>query len=425
MVDFAQAASGANGTRIGSDDPLETRSPSDRRAAQFQRLRSVVQDAKSQAYYAETLRNVDPEALQRGKDLEKLPILRKSDLIDIQSAMPPFGGIMRGDGQADYLFVSPGPIHEPGFFSGDFWRVERAMKAAGFSADDIVHNTFSYHLTPGAWILDAGARALGCSIIPAGNAPIDLQLLAISQYKASAYCGTPDFLKTLVEAYQKTNHDHAPFSKALVTGGALTPGLRTFFEQSNIDVLQCYATAELGLISYETSPNGLMVVDEDIIVEIVDPYTGEAMPFGEVGEVVVTTLRSEYPLIRFGTGDLSSFVVNDQADNRTGDVLSGWLGRSDEATKVRGMFIRPTQIQALCAHIEGLDRARLVVDRHNEKDDIILFCEMADAFVNEDNSVQQGVLADAFRAQCHLKCNINIVPKGTIPDDGKLIVDLR
>ncbi|TCD14900.1 phenylacetate--CoA ligase family protein [Oricola cellulosilytica] len=406
-------------------DPRETRSHSERTEAQFVALRDVVVRAMREPYYRAAFSGLDVASLRTPEDLEGLPLLRKDDLVGIQAAHPPFGGLMAGGSRADHLFVSPGPIHEPGFSKTGFWRLERAMRAAGFVAGDIVHNTFSYHLTPGAWILDAGARALGCSVIPAGNAPIEQQILAISQYGASAYCGTPDFLKTLVEAFQKADRGPVPFTKALVTGGALTPGLRAFFDASRIGALQCYATAELGLIAYETAPTGHMTVDEDVIVEIVDPETGRSMPPGEVGEVVVTTLREDYPLIRFGTGDLSAFVELDRKNGRTGPVLAGWLGRSDQATKVRGMFVRPSQIHALREQVDGLRLARLVVDRSNEKDDIMLFCEFDPEHVLGDAAQVQAKLAEAFRALCHLKSNISIVPEGTLPDDGKVIVDLR
>lgn len=406
-------------------DPRETRSRSARTEAQFAVLRDVIARTMREPYYRDAFSGLDVESLRAPEDLERLPLLRKDDLVDIQAAHPPFGGLMAGSSRADHLFVSPGPIHEPGFSKSGFWRLERAMRAAGFVGGDIVHNTFSYHLTPGAWILDAGARALGCSVIPAGNAPIEQQILAIAQYGASAYCGTPDFLKTLVEAFQKTQRGPVPFTKALVTGGALTPGLRAFFDASAIGALQCYATAELGLIAYETAPTGHMTVDEDVIVEIVDPETGRSMPFGDVGEVVVTTLREDYPLIRFGTGDLSAFVEPDGKDSRTGPVLAGWLGRSDQATKVRGMFVRPSQIHALREQVDGLRLARLVVDRSNEKDDIMLFCEFDREHAVGDVAQMQAKLAETFRAICHLKSNISIVPEGTLPDDGKVIVDLR
>ncbi|QKV17004.1 phenylacetate--CoA ligase family protein [Oricola thermophila] len=425
MSNAIQKSKSGGDAGISAPDPRETRPVAERQAEQFSRLREVLVAAMEGPYYAKAFAGVDPTSIGGPADLEQLPILRKNDLIDIQAARPPFGGIMAEASRSDYLFVSPGPIHEPGFLTADFWRVGRAMRAVGFEPGDIIHNTFSYHLTPGAWILDSGAREIGCSVIPAGNGPIEQQLLAIAQYGANAYCGTPDFLKVLVEAYQKSDRGRIPFTKALVTGGALTSGLRAFFNASGIRALQCYATAELGLIAYETRPTGHMIVDEDIIVEIVDPETGKAMPFGEVGEVVVTTLRSDYPLIRFGTGDLSAFVEEEQVDGRTGAVLRGWLGRSDEAAKVRGMFVRPSQINALTTQIEGLSRARLVIDRSNEKDDIMLFCEFEPDFILGDGAAMQEQLAQAFRDLCHLRTNISIVPPGTVPDDGKVIVDLR
>lgn len=408
-----------------ASDPRETRSREQRATDQFKALRKVLETAKTKAYYQQPLANIDPASVKTISDLEDIPILRKDDLVGIQAAAPPFGGLMRGGKKADHLFVSPGPIHEPGFLNGGYWRIERAMRAAGFVADDIIHNTFSYHLTPGAWLIEAGARDIGCSVIPAGNAPLEQQLLAVSQYQANTYCGTPDFLKTLIEAYQQSGRGAIPIKKALVSGGPLTEGLRDFFKASNIHTLQCYATAELGLIAYETGVSSYMIVDEDVIVEIIDPDTGRGMPFGSVGEVVVTTLREDYPLIRFGTGDLSAFVEEPQVDGRTGLVLLGWLGRSDQAVKVRGQFVRPSQIQAFCEKTDGLKRARLVVDRSNEKDELMLFCEFeADAKINDEVAMEKH-LSETFRALCHLRSDINISPEGTVPDDGKVIVDMR
>ncbi|PCJ85060.1 MAG: AMP-dependent synthetase [Hyphomicrobiales bacterium] len=406
-------------------DPRESRSQEARAADQTAALQLVLEQAKHLPYYTDAFGDVELASIKTIADLEQLPILRKNDLIDIQAGAPPFGGLMPRGSHADYLFVSPGPIHEPGFRNAEFWRAERSMRAVGFQAGDIIHNTFSYHLTPGAWILDAGAQALGCSVIPAGNAPIEQQLLAIYQFQACGYCGTPDFLKTLVEAYLRSDRGPVPIKKALVTGGALTPGLREFFDASGIHALQCYATAELGLIAYETSTASAMVVDEDVLVEIVDPETGKSMPHGQVGEVVVTTLRKDYPLIRFGTGDLSAFVEHDGVDGRTGPALQGWLGRADQAAKVRGMFVRPSQISALCQQVEGMERARLVIDRANEKDELMLCCEFSRDFSITDQAALQSRLADIFRNLCHLRTKISIVPHGSMPDDGQVIVDMR
>lgn len=408
-------------------DPRELRSQGDREVEQIARLRDAVARARNLPYYENAFRAVP--IVKSFSDLEKLPILRKQDLIDIQPASPPFGGLMGDSSRADYLFVSPGPILEPGFVDPDFWRTARALRSAGFAKGDIVHNTFSYHLTPGAWILDSGSRAIGCSVIPAGNAPIEQQIMAIFQYQANAYTGTPDFLKTLIEACQAADLGPVPFTKAMVSGGVLTPGLRGFFFKSGVRVLQCYATAELGLIAYEADTSGQMVADEDIIVEIVDPETGQAMPNGHVGEVVVTTLRRDYPLIRFGTGDLSAFVKpEDRGANlsgRTGPILAGWLGRADQASKIRGMFVRPNQLTAVCAQIDGLQRVRLVIDRDNEKDDIMLFCEMENVLLDSDEPLILEKIAKSFRELCHLRTKVTIVESGTLANDGRVIVDMR
>lgn len=408
-------------------DPRELRAAGDRKLEQMTRLRDVIAKARNQPYYEKAFQAAP--IVKSFSDLEKLPVLRKPDLIDIQPASPPFGGLMGDSSRADYLFVSPGPIHEPGFVDPDFWRLARALRSAGFAQGDIVHNTFSYHLTPGAWIFDSGSRAIGCSVIPAGNAPIEQQVMAIFQYQANAYTGTPDFLKTLIEACQAADRGPVPFTKAMVSGGALTPGLRDFFSKAGVHVLQCYATAELGLIAYEADTSGQMVADEDIIIEIVDPETGRAMPHGQVGEVVVTTLRQDYPLIRFGTGDLSAFVAPEdcKADlgGRTGVILAGWLGRADQASKIRGMFVRPNQLMMVCAQIDDLQRVRLVIDRDNEKDDIMLFCEMDNAPTKSEEPLILDKIAQTFRELCHLKTKVTLVEPGTLPDDGKTIVDMR
>lgn len=417
--------SGEGVPQIVAADDREARLASERLAEQEARLRAMLQLALTQPYYSHALDGRQVEAIKGVADLASLPVLRKQDLVGIQSNNLPFGGLLADGARPDYLFVSPGPIHEPGFMKPEFWRTQRALRAAGFQAGDIVHNTFSYHLTPGAWILDSGARALGCAVIPAGNSAMELQVTTVFQYGATAYVGTPDFLKTLVEACMLADRGPLPLKKAVVSGGALTPGLRQFFQDSGLQVLQFYATAELGLIAYETQPDGKMVVDEDVIVEIVEPGTGRPAPAGEVGEVVVTTLREDYPLVRFGTGDLSALVDEPRHDGRTGPVLAGWLGRADEASKVRGMFVRPGQIVRLCDRIKGLKRARLIISRTNEKDDVILFCEYRDDYIGRDTAEENQMIREVFRDICHLNTRVSIVEPGTLNDDGKLIVDMR
>ncbi|MGQ7844529.1 phenylacetate--CoA ligase family protein [Granulosicoccus sp. 3-233] len=397
----------------------------ERETDQASRLRDMLQLACEQPYYKQAYANRSVESIREVADLKELPVLRKQDLVDIQASSPPFGGLLAGNARPDYLFVSPGPIHEPGFMKADFWRTQRALRAAGFQSGDIVHNTFSYHLTPGAWILDAGARALDCAVIPAGNASLDLHVTTVFQYGATAYVGTPDFLKTLIEACLLADRGPLPLTKAVVSGGVLTSGLRRFFRDSGLQVLQFYATAELGLIAYETEPDGKMLVDQDVIVEIVEPGTGSPVSAGEVGEVVVTTLREDYPLVRFGTGDLSAFVELPERNAHAGPVLAGWLGRADEASKVRGMFVRPGQIMKLCERIKGLKRARLIISRANEKDDVILFCEYSDDYIGRDTAEENQMIRDVFRELCHLNTSVSIVEPGTLSDDGKLIVDMR
>jgi phenylacetate-CoA ligase len=387
------------------------------------RLNDLLVQVRTSGYYKEAYQSVPTGPLEQLSELEDLPILRKSDFVELQRQQAPFGGIMASASRPDYLFVSPGPIHEPGFLDAQYWRMHNAMKAAGFTADDIVHNTFSYHLTPGAWIFDSGARALGCSVIPAGNAPLEQQLNAIKQYGANAYAGTPDFLKKLIDAYADAGYGRFPVVRALVSGGALTDGLKSFYSKAGISVSQCYATAELGVIAYDVEGQSSMRIDDDLVVEVIDPDTGRAMPFGEVGEVVVTTLRTDYPLVRFGTGDLSAFAT----DTKAGDApaLVGWLGRSDQTVKVRGMFVRPEQVQLIKTRAEGVHRVRLVVDRANEQDSAVLLCSVADTAAPLDPDQRCQQIAQVVRDTCHLNIDVRIIDEGDMVDDGKLIVDLR
>ena len=387
------------------------------------RVNEVLGRTTETGYYETAYQSVPSLAFDSLEQLESLPILRKSNFTELQQKVVPFGGLMAQSSRPDYLFVSPGPIHEPGFLSSEYWRMERVMKAAGFVAGDVVHNTFSYHLTPGAWIFDAGSRALGCSTIPAGNASIDLQLHAIKHYSATCYVGTPDFLKKLIDGYAMAGFGTFPISKAVVSSGPYTPGLRQLFAQTGIEVVQCYATAELGCIAFEVPGSTDMLIDEEIVVEIVDPVSGRAMPFGEVGEVVVTTLRTDYPLIRFGTGDLSAFVTGVEPGKPTSIV--GWLGRSDQAVKVRGMFIRPQQIESIRTGIHGLEKVRLVIDRMNEQDTAVLFCGFAATSAPADPDERAQQVANTLRKTCHLTINVSIVDESTLADDGKLIVDMR
>lgn len=407
-----------------SDPTARAPSPTGDTAAvtRLRRLNALLHEARNLPHYRAAYTDV-ATTLDDLADLEGLPVLRKQDFIDLQRERPPFGGLMAADSRPDYLFVSPGPIHEPGFMQPSYWRMDRALSAAGFGANDIVHNTFSYHLTPGAWIFDAGARALGCAVIPAGNAPVDVQLQAIHQYGASGYTGTPDFLKRLIEAYAEAGLGAFPITRALVSGGAFTPGLEAYYAEAGIEASQCYATAELGLIACDTAGCEAMRIDDDLAVEIVDPDTGRAVPPGETGEVVVTTLRADYPLIRFGTGDLSAFAPDGAPDGAP--ALVGWLGRSDQAIKLRGLFIRPQQLQALQGGFSEVSRMRLVVDRDDEQDTAVLFCGVGRAVMEDDGTALQERIAARARSLCRVKIDVSIVDEDTMSDDGKLVVDRR
>ena len=392
---------------------------------QLERLITLLRSLKSNDdYYKSVYADIDLDNIKTFNDLSILPFLYKNEIIDLQKKFPPFGGLMGNNARnADYCFYSPGPICEPGFMSDDFWRISHAMTAAGFSESDIIHNCYSYHLTPGAWMMDAGARKIGATVIPAGTSPMDMHIEAINHYQPTAYCGTPDLLLRLITVFEEKMDEKIPFQKALVSGGALTQNLRDFFNKSNVAVKECYATAEIGLISYEMDGIEGMVVDEDIILEIIDTGSGQQAAFGEIGEVVVTTLRNKYPLIRFGTGDLSALLSEGVNDKFA--IIAGWKGRADEATKVKGMFVRPSQIKALIIKNPHLLKARLIVHRVNERDEAILHCEVNSQLLSEDTqSLKENILSD-FRSLCYVGSEISLVASGTIPEDDKLIVDLR
>ncbi|MEP3476501.1 MAG: AMP-binding protein [Hyphomicrobiales bacterium] len=416
-------------SNIKTDVPLlERRSHEERSASQDQQLHHLLTSTIQYIpYYQKAFANIDLSHIHDRKSLELLPIIRKDSLIELQANAPPFGGhLPDGLKEADYLFASPGPIYEPGFMNAEYWSVVSALQAANFTEDDVIFNTFSYHLTPGAWIFDSGARAIGCPVIPVGSAPRDLQIQALDHYRPTAYCGTPDYLKQLISFVETDGTKPLSIKKAMVSGGALTPSLREFFDEKNVEVLQCYATAEVGVIAYESPARDGLIVNEDVILEIIDPDTGKSQPPGLVGEVVVTKLRGSYPLIRFGTGDLSCLVEGDSPCGRTSPRIQGWLGRADMTTKIKGMFVRPTQINSLVSQLPVLERARLIVDRDNDKDKSILHCELSPAEIQDrDEDEIENLIGQKFRDLCHIRASISVVPLGTLPDDGKIIVDLR
>ncbi|MDX2205718.1 MAG: AMP-binding protein [Hyphomicrobiaceae bacterium] len=401
-------------------DQLETRDPEQRERAQFALLPDLVRRAVASAPgWAEHLRGVDPAAITSREALARLPVLRKSELIERQRAAPPLGGLaVTSTGELSRLFLSPGPIFEPEGQGMDWWRTARALYAAGLRKGDIVHNTFAYHLTPGGWILDAGARALGCAVIAAGPGNTEQQLEAIAHLKPTAYTGVPDYLKILLDKAGEAGRDASSIRKAVVSGGALFPSLRAEYQARGIDTYQLYATADVGIIAYESGPREGMIVDEGVIVEIVRPGTGDPVPEGDVGEVVVTSFNRDYPMIRLATGDMSAWLAGRSPCGRTNMRIKGWLGRADQTTKVKGMFVRPEQMAELAKRHPELGRVRLVVGRAGEQDTMTLKAESADASV-----VAQ--VAQTLQALTKLKGDVEMVAPGSLPNDGKVIADER
>ena len=403
-------------------DNLETRDPKQRELAQFNLLPSLIERAKTMAPgWAAHLGRIQPRDVASREALAKLPLLRKSSLPAQQATTPPLGGFnaspLSGMGR---IFMSPGPIFEPEGAAQDWWRSARALHAAGFRKGDIVHNTFSYHLTPGGWILDAGARALGCAVIPAGPGNTEQQIDAIARLKPTAFIGVPDYLKILLDKAKEAGRDASSFKRAMVSGGALFPSLRQEYRERGIATFQTYATADLGIIAYETSAADGMIVDEAVIVEIVRPGTGDPVPDGEVGEVVVTSFNRDYPMIRFATGDLSAVVAGVSPCGRTNMRIKGWMGRADQATKVKGILVHPEQVAELARRHSELGRIRLVVDRAGEHDTMTLLAE-SESF---DPSLAARI-AETLQQITKMKGVVQFAAPGSLPNDGKVIADER
>ena len=402
-------------------DNLETRDPAARERDLGARLPEVFARAMTAPGWAKHLAGIDAKAVTSRAALAKLPVLRKSTLAALQKEHPPFGGFnVTPAGKAKRLQMSPGALFEPQGQTKDFANCARALFAAGFRAGDIVHNSFSYHLTPGAYILEEGAHALGCAIIPGGVGNTEQQLEAIAHYRPSGYVGTPDFLKILLDSAEKTAKDAASFKRALVSGAALPGSLRDELGQRGVAVLQCYATAELGVIAYESPAREGMIVNESLIVEIVRPGTGDPVAEGEVGEVVVTSFNPDYPMIRLATGDLSALLPGVSSCGRTNIRIKGWMGRADQTAKVKGMFVHPKQIAEVAARHPDLKRLRLVVGREAEQDSMTLHAECAAPAA----ALEQAVAA-TLQSVTKLKGVVKLVAPGTLPNDGKVIADVR
>jgi phenylacetate-CoA ligase len=403
-------------------DQLETRDPEQRELAQFNLLPDLLARAMSAAPgWAAHLKGINPAEVTSRAALAGLPLLRKSALKDLQAKNPPYGGLATATtGELARIYMSPGPIFEPEGLSGDWWRTARALHAAGVRKGDIVHNTFAYHLTPGGWILDAGARALGCTVIAAGPGNTEQQLEVIERVRPTVYVGVPDYLKILLDRAAQAGKDASSINRALVGGGALFASLRGEYTQRGIATYQTYATADVGIIAYESPALEGMIVDEGAIVEIVRPGTSDPVPVGEVGEVVVTTFNRDYPMIRFGTGDLSAVLPGISPCGRTNMRVRGWLGRADQTTKVKGMFVHPEQIAELAKRHAGLMRVRLVVSRSGEQDTMTLRAETAGG----DEGLKTR-LAETLQSLTKLRGEVELVAPGSLPNDGKVIADER
>jgi phenylacetate-CoA ligase len=402
-------------------DSQETRSPEMRERDLMARLPVQVAHAKKRcAYFAETLATVDASALNSRAALAKLPVVRKHQLLELQCQSPPFGGLAATpiSGLA-HVFSSPGPIADPEGVGSDWWRFGRAMYAAGFRAGDLVHNTFSYHFTPAGFMVDGGARRLGCPVFPAGVGQTEMQVQAIQSFRPVAYVGTPSFLKIILEKADELKADVSSLRKSVVSGEALFPAQKQFFAERGLDVFQLYASADLGLIAYETEARQGMVLDEDLILEIVRPGTGDPVAEGEVGEVVITSFNPDYPLIRFGTGDLSALLPGVSPCGRTNTRIRGWLGRADQTTKVKGMFVHPEQMATILKRHPEIGRARLVVTNTDGVDTMTLHCEAlaADALAK--------AVAETIRDVTKLRGEVSFAAPGSLANDGKVIEDAR
>ncbi|RYE32350.1 MAG: phenylacetate--CoA ligase family protein [Hyphomicrobiales bacterium] len=402
-------------------DALETRSPAAREADLFARLPAVLAAALKAPAYAERLAGIDPAAITDRAALASLPILRKADLPALQKTSLPFGGfVAEPPGSFGRLFTSPGPIFEPEGTATDAWGAARGLYAAGFRPGDIVLNTLSYHLTPGGFIMDSAARALGCAVIPAGPGNTEQQMEVISAYRPSAYAGTPDFLKILIEAAQTRGVGISSIKRAVVSGAAFPPSLQAWVRERGIDAYQLYATADVGVIAYETSAREGMVLNENLIVEIVRPGTGDPVPEGEVGEVVITNLDPHHPQIRLAVGDLTAVLPGASACGRSNTRIRGWMGRADQTAKIKGMFVRPEQVAEIAKRHAEIAKLRLVVGRANETDTMTLKAEIyaePAGFVDAVSSTLQQVTK--------LKGAVEILPLGALPNDGKVIADER
>ncbi len=404
-------------------DTLETRDPELREREQLTRLPLQIAQAKARApAYATLLAGVDPTAVTSREALAALPVTRKSDLISLQKAAPPFGGFATGRrGDAARVFASPGPIFEPEGRTVNYWRFARGLFAAGFRAGDLVHNCFSYHFTPAGSMFEGGAMSLGCTVFPGGVGQTEQQLQVMAALQPDGYTGTPSFLKIIVDRANAAGIELRNLRKALLAGEALPAALCAEFRAHGIEAYQSYGTADVGAIAYETEAREGLVVDEGILIEILRPGTPHPVEAGEVGEVVVTTLyNDDYPLIRFATGDLSAILPGRSACGRTNVRLKGWMGRADQATKVRGLFVHPAQVATIVGRHREIRKARLVVGSDRGLDQMTLHVEIAAGL-----AVDRDAISATIREVTKLRGEVVVREPGELPDDGKAIDDAR
>lgn len=407
-------------------DSLEVRSPAAREAALMAALPAHIAHAQAHSpAFAQILQGVDAAAIHSRAALAQLPITRKYELLAKQQAgraSSPFGGFntQAFGPHMPHVFASPGTIYEPEGTRPDYWRMARAIYAAGFRSGELIHNCFSYHFVPAGSMMETGAHALGCTVFPGGTGQTEQQVQAMAELCPAGYIGTPSFLKLILEKAHSMGTPISSVRKALVSGEAFPPSLRDWLHTQGIDGYQCYATADLGLIAYETSARQGLIIDEGVIVEIVRPGTGEPVPDGEVGELVVTTLNPDYPLIRFGTGDLSAILPGHCPTGRTNHRIKGWMGRADQTTKVRGMFVHPSQVADVIKRFPQAHKARLIVSGEMANDTMTLLVESLETAAG---FAQQ--ISDAVRDITKLRADIQLVTPGSLPNDGKVIEDAR
>ena len=403
-------------------DDLETRDPERREREQLDALSQQVAYAKDNTeFFGEILADVDPNAVNSRAALAKLPISRKGDLTERQQAKPPLGGLNAVPiGELAHIFMSPGPIFEPDGSGHDPWRFGRALYAVGIRQGDIIHNTYAYHLTPAATLVESAARAIGCPVVPAGVGNTELQLQAIAHLRPTVYAGTPSFLRILLDKGREMGLDMSSITKAAVGAEPFPPSVRQEFKDRGVFALQSYGTADLGLVAYESEAVEGMIIDEGVIVEIVRPGTGDPVPEGEVGEIVVTTFNKVYPLLRFATGDLSAVLPGVSPCGRTNMRIKGWMGRADQSAKVRGMFVHAKLVNEVAQRHPEIEKARLVLTNPDHKDQMTLHCEVAG-----DGDALRAAVLDSIQTVLKLRGEVEFVAPGSLPNDGKVVDDTR